>query len=182
MDENALIERVTGKEQIYKGHILDVQKWTVTLPNGGTAYREVDLHRGAVAVVAVDSEKNVYLVRQYRVAVGKLLDEIPAGKLDYIGEDRLSAAQRELKEETGFTAGKWTKLTDIYTTPGFTNELITIYLAEDLTGGDTDFDEDEFLDLIKLPFAEAVKNAACGVYEDSKTIAGLLIAGARIER
>ena len=171
-----LRETVVSKEKIFEGRILDVQKWTVSLPGGNEAFREVVLHRGASAVVPVDEDKNVYLVTQYRAPIGDLLTEIPAGKLDYAGEDRLQAAKRELREETGFTADKWTHLTDLYTTPGFSSEMISVYLAQGLKNGETDFDDDEFIDVKKLPLAEAVRMARAGEIRDGKTVAGLLLA------
>ena len=171
-----LRETVVSKEKIFEGRILDVQKWTVSLPGGNKTFREVVLHRGASAVVPVDEDKNVYLVTQYRAPIGDLLTEIPAGKLDYAGEDRLQAAKRELREETGFTADKWTHLTDLHTTPGFSSEMISVYLAQGLKNGETDFVDDEFIDVKKLPLAEAVRMARAGEIRDGKTVAGLLLA------
>ena len=176
MKDEELREKIVSSEQIYNGKILDVRKLTVTLPNGEKAFREVVVHRGASAVVPVDDEGNVYLVRQFRVPFEDVLTEIPAGKLDYVGEDRLEAAKRELREETGFTAENWVQLTNLATTPGFTNELIGVYLATGLKKGETEFDEDEFIDLVKLPLDEAVNRVYSGELYDSKTIVGLLMA------
>ena len=176
MNENMLKEIIGDKEQIYKGAILDVQKWTVTLANGNKAPREIVLHRGASAIVPVDKDGNVYLVRQYRTPLDKIMLEIPAGKLDYWGEDRFECAKRELREETGFSAGKWTHLTDMATTPGFCSEVISLYLAQDLTMGETDFDDDEFLDLVKMPFKEAASMVARGEITDGKTALAILMA------
>ncbi len=176
MNDEQLRETVISKQPIFDGHIMNVQKWTVTLPDGGRAFREIVLHKGASAVVPVDDEGNVYFVRQYRTPVGERLTEIPAGKLDYIGEDHLEAAKRELKEETGFTAESWTLLSDMVTTPGFTNEAISVYLARGLTKGETKLDEDEFVDLVKMPLAEAIEMIKDGRIRDSKTIVGLLLA------
>ncbi len=176
MKEEQLRETVLSKEQVYGGRIMDVQKWTVALPNGKEAFREIVLHKGASAVVPVDSEGNTYLVRQYRTPLSEVLTEIPAGKLDYIGEDYLEAAKRELKEETGFTAEKWTLLTKMVTTPGFTNETIAVYLAEGLSKGETDLDDDEFIELEKLPLKEAVAQIRSGALKDGKTVVGLLLA------
>lgn len=176
MNDEQLREKVISKEQLFEGSILNVQKWTVTLPNGESAGREVVLHRGASAIVPVDEEGNTYLVRQYRAPLGEILREIPAGKLDYIGEDTLEAAKREFREETGFTAEKWTLLTKLITTPGFTNETIAIYLAEELTKGENDLDEDEFIDLEKIPLREALSQVYSGALRDGKTIVGLLLA------
>lgn len=176
MNDKELIEVVTGREKVFEGRILNVEKWSVTCPDGKPAFREVALHRGASAVVPVDEEGNVYLVRQFRVAPGKVLTEIPAGKLDYAGEDRLEAAVRELREETGFTAEEWIHLTDLLTTPGFTNELISIYLARGLKKGETEFDEDEFIEPVKMPLTDACDLVRGGELNDSKTAVGLLLA------
>ncbi len=179
--DEELREEVISRQQIFDGRIMDVQKWTVRLPNGGEAFREIVLHKGASAVVPVDGEGNTYLVRQYRTPIDRILTEIPAGKLDYIGEDRLEAAKRELKEETGFSAENWTHLTDMVTTPGFTNELISVYLARGLTKGQTHMDEDEFIDLVKLPLDEAVEMVKRGEITDGKSIVGLMLAQAAIK-
>jgi len=175
-----LRETKLSSEQIFSGRIMNVQRWTVSLPDGSTSYREIVVHKGAAAVVPVDDEGNVYLVRQFRSPFEACMTEIPAGKLDYVGEDRLEAAKRELREETGFTAGKWVHLTDMATTPGFTNELIGIYLATCLTSGETDLDDDEFLNLIKMPLKDAIAMVYSGEINDSKTIAGLLMAETKL--
>lgn len=176
MNEDMLREVIGEKTQIYDGAILDVQKWSVTLSNGSLAVREVVLHRGASAIVPVDDEGNVYLVRQYRTPFDKIMLEIPAGKLDYWGEDRFECAKRELREETGFSAEKWTHLMDMATTPGFCSELISLYLAQNLTMGETDFDDDEFLDLVKMPLKDAVSMIARGEISDGKTALAILMA------
>lgn len=180
MNDEMLKETIIGRTSIYDGHIIHLQKWDVTLPNGEPALREVAIHRGASAIVPVDAEGYTYLVRQYRAPLTNVLTEVPAGKLDYAGEDRLEAARRELREETGFVAGKWTHLVDLATTPGFCTEVISLFLAQDLTKGDTDFDDDEFLDLTKMPFAQAVEMAATGQFSDAKTIAALLLADRKL--
>jgi len=176
MNNEELREIIDRKEQIYKGKILNIQKWDVTLPNGRTSMREIAIHNGASAIVPVDGEGNVYLVRQFRTPLEDILLEVPAGKLDHAGEDRFEAAKRELREETGFTAGKWTHLTELATTPGFCTEVISLYLAEDLRKGETEFDDDEFIDLVKMPFREAVSMVREGKITDAKTIACLLLA------
>lgn len=175
-NDKALIERLSDRKRVFDGLIIHVDHLKALLPNGKSAPREVAVHMGASAVVPVDTAGNVYLVRQFRAPLEKITVEIPAGKLDAPDEDRLEAAKRELREETGFQAEKWTKLTDMATTPGFCTEVISIYLATELRAGETDFDEDEFLGLVKMPLSEAVARIMRGEICDSKTIAGLFMA------
>lgn len=176
MNEGMLKETVISRERIYSGSIIEVEKWVAGLPNGAQALREIVLHKGASAIVPVDNEKNVYLVRQFRMPFQAISLEIPAGKLDYAGEDRFECARRELKEETGFTAEKWTHLSEMKTTPGFCTEVISLYMAQGLKTGETDFDEDEFLDLVKMPLEEAVGMVLRGEIADGKTATALLMA------
>ena len=176
MMEDKLRETVAGRERIYSGKIIDVEKWTAKLPNGNEALREIVLHKGASAIVPVDEEGNVYLVRQFRMPFQKISLEIPAGKLDYAGEDRFECAKRELREETGFSAKKWKHLTDLETTPGFCTEIISVYLARGLEKGETDFDDDEFIDLVKMSVRDAAAMVMRGEITDSKSIAGILMA------
>ena len=174
-DDANLIERLSDRRRVFDGLIIHVDHMTALLPNGRTAPREVAVHMGASAVVPVDGDGNVYLVRQFRAPLEKVTLEIPAGKLDRPGEDRLEAAKRELREETGFSAETWRHLTDMATTPGFCTEVISIYLATGLAAGETDFDDDEFLNLIKMPLKEAGEMVMRGEICDSKTIAGILM-------
>lgn len=171
-----ILEKLFDRRRVFDGAIIHVDHMTALLPNGKTALREVAVHMGASAVVPVDEEGSVYLVRQFRAPLEKVTLEIPAGKLDHPGENRLEAAQRELREETGFSADSWKKLTDLATTPGFCSEVISIYLAQNLHSGKTDFDEDEFLNLVKMPLSQAVDQVMAGEICDSKTICGLLMA------
>lgn len=171
-----ILEKLSDRRRVFDGAIIHVDHMTALLPNGKTALREVAVHMGASAVVPVDEEGSVYLVRQFRAPLEKVTLEIPAGKLDHPGENRLEAAQRELREETGFSADSWKKLTDLATTPGFCSEVISIYLAQNLHSGKTDFDEDEFLNLVKMPLSQAVDQVMAGEICDSKTICGLLMA------
>ena len=176
MNDEAIMEKIIGEESLFEGRLVKLHKLDVTLPSGKPALREVVRHPGASAVVPVDENGMVAMVKQFRAAVGRVMLEIPAGKLDYPGEDRLEAARRELREETGYTAKNWVHLTDIYTTPGFCDERISIYLATGLTGGETDPDEDEFLNIEKRPLKELVSMAMRGEICDSKTLIGLLMA------
>lgn len=161
---------------IYDGKIIKVEKWRVTLPDGREASREIVIHNGAAAVVPVDAMGNVTMVRQHRVALDTFTWEIPAGKLDFIGEDPLDCAKRELEEETGLRAASWRKLSHVITTPGFCTEKIGIYLATDLTQHESHADEDEFLRLMKIPLSEAVKRVMSGDFQDAKTCLGILMA------
>lgn len=171
-----IIEKLGERRRVFDGAIIHVDHMTARLPNGNTALREVAVHIGASAVVPVDGDGNVYLVRQFRAPLECVTLEIPAGKLDRKDEDRLEAAKRELREETGFTAGKWIHLTELATTPGFCSEIISIYLAQELTAGETDFDDDEFLNVVKMPLSELVGMAMSGQLPDSKTLCGALMA------
>ncbi len=170
-----LKERQLNSKLIYKGKILNLRRDRVCLPDGREAFREIVEHPGAVAVVALDEEKSVYLVRQYRYPVEKVLLEVPAGKLDP-GEEPLDCARRELAEEVGLSASRWQLLTTFYTTPGFSNEQMFLYLATGLEMISAEADADEFLEVVKMPLAEAVSQALNGTIQDAKSIAGLLAA------
>ena len=176
MDENSIREIPFSSETIYDGKILHVERWQVTCPNGRTAAREIVVHKGAAAVVPVYPDGTTLLVRQHRVAVDRVTLEIPAGKVDSAGADPHDCAVRELAEDTGLRAGRMTLLTSLLTTPGFCTEKIAIYLAQDLSQGQTHPDEDEFLSLVRMPLEEAVAMIMRGEIRDGKTICGLLMA------
>lgn len=160
----------------FEGKIITVEKWRVRLPDGREADREVVHHLGAAAVVPVDARGYVTLVRQHRVAIGRVTLEIPAGKLDFQGEDPFDCAKRELEEETGFLARKWQKMGHVVTTPGFCTEKIALYLATELTQAASRPDADEFLRLVRMPLSEAVARVLQGEIVDMKTCLGLLMA------
>lgn len=176
MLNDALTEKIIKREKVFDGYILHIEHWTVALPNGKTAGREVAKHMGASAVVPIDAEGNIYMVRQFRAPLERIMLEIPAGKLDAPDEDRLEAAKRELEEETGFTARHWTRLCDIATTPGFCTEIISLYMARGLSKGEARPDDDEFLNLVKLPFEEALAMVKRGDILDGKSVTAILMA------
>ena len=169
-----LEEKFISREEIYKGKILHAVKDTVSLPNGKEATREFCMHIGAVCILPLLQDGTVIVERQYRYAHGGVLLEIPAGKLDTPDEDRLSAAKRELREETGATADKFTYLGEIDTTPALMNEKIHLYLAEGITFGERSLDYDEFLDVELVPLSDLVDMTMRGEIKDAKTQVAVL--------
>lgn len=167
-------EEQTGTELIFDGKVVHLYRDTVRLPNGAEGTREYVRHIGAVCVLPMDEDGNVYCVRQYRYPFAEILTEIPAGKLDRKTEDRSAAALRELREETGFRCGKLTELGDFYSSPAILDERITMYLAEDLTPGETQFDDDEFLSTVRIPLAELTDMVQEGKIPDGKTQAAVM--------
>ena len=174
--DDSLREIYQDGETIYDGKIIRVEKWRVSLPDGREAAREVVIHKGAAAIVPVDAQGMVTLVRQHRVALDTFTWEIPAGKLDSVSEDPLDCAKRELEEETGLRAANWRRLSHVITTPGFCTEQISIYLATELSQHEAHADQDEFLRLQKMPLDEAVNRVTAGEFRDAKTCLGLLMA------
>lgn len=168
-----LTEKLKESQTIFSGRMLTLKLDKVVLPDGKEADREWVVHPGAVAVLAVDQQDRICLVRQYRYPVGKEMLEIPAGKLTP-GEDPLECARRELLEETGFTAAEWRLLYTYYTTPGFTNEIMHIYLASGLSGGEATPDEDEFLEVDMINARECWDMIRSGKIQDGKTLVALL--------
>ncbi len=168
-------EIVVRSRRIHEGRIVRLREDEVRLSDGTMARREVVEHSPAVCVVAIDDRDRVLLVRQHRLPAGRELVEIPAGSLDE-GEDPLLGAQRELAEETGFAAARWDALGGFFAAPGYCTEYLHLFLARDLRPEARPADEDERIELIAMPFAEAVDAAARGAFPDAKTIAGLLAA------
>jgi len=165
---------IVSSRSVHDGRIVKLALEEVRLPNGHTVILEVIKHPGAAAVVPLDHEGNVILVRQYRHATGSWLLEVPAGKLDHPGERPEDCALREVEEETGYRAGRISSLGWIWTTPGFTDEKIWLYLAEDLVPTRASLQPDEVLTVEKLPLAEAVRRAAAGEIVDGKSVCALL--------
>jgi ADP-ribose pyrophosphatase len=173
---------VVGTEILHRGRLGDFRIDTVRFSDGRESSREILGHPGAVAIVALDPEDRVLLVRQWRTAAGRILLEIPAGTLDLVDpvarsiEDPGRAARRELEEETGYRATTWRKLAAFWTVPGFATELMHLYLATDLSpalGDRLGPDEDERLELVRLPWAEAGAAVERGDICDAKSIVGL---------
>ena len=170
-----LTEKMVSSQTLYEGKIIKVTLDQARLPDGSLASREVVYHPGGVAVLALDEDKTVYLVRQYRYPIQRLLLELPAGKLDHGSEeDVLLGAQRELSEETGLEASEWTYLGHTLASPGFCDEALHMYLARGLTRKPQHLDEDEFLDVVTMPFGQLVEQVMDGTITDGKTVSTTL--------
>lgn len=166
-------EKTVSSKQIFKGRILELKVDTVRLPDGSMASRELICHQGGVAVVPVDSEGFVHLVRQYRKPYDEEVLEIPAGKRDH-GEEPLDGAKRELSEETGLIADEYIDLGKFYPTPGYTDEVIYLYLARGLKEGDSHPDDDEYVEQEKIHIDTLIDMIMNNQIKDGKTIAGVL--------
>ena len=167
-----LEEKTLESRLVFDGRLLKLYRDEVSLPSGGRSVREYVHHPGGAAVVALDGDGNVWLERQFRYPYRKAVTEIPAGKLEE-GEDPFDAIRRELKEELGAEALRWDSLGRIMPSVGYTDETLYLYLARDLTFGETHWDAGEFLEPFKLPFAEALEQAADGRISDGKTVSAL---------
>ena len=174
-----LNEKTLNSELIFDGRLLKVYRDEVELINGETSVREFVHHPGGVAVVALDGEGNVCLERQFRYPYHKVVTEIPAGKLEP-GEDPFEAIRRELQEEIGATADRWDPLGYVMPSVGYTDEMLYLYFARGLTFGERHWDDDECLETLKLPFAEALAMALDGRINDAKTVCALLRADAKM--
>ena len=163
------------KENKYNGHVFDVAKVYVKLPDGRERAYDLVEHGNSVTIVPVSEEGELYFVAQHRIGAGDTLLELPAGVLDGDEEPR-SAASRELQEEIGKAPGELIELGGFYLAPGYTDEYMVVFLAKDLSDSPLDPDEDEFLEIIKLPITEVYKKAAAGEIQDGKTLASLLLA------
>lgn len=168
-----MTEKTLESREVYRGRILRVREDRVRLPNGKEGVREVVEHPGGVAILAIDSEDRVLLVRQYRYPFERVLTEIPAGKREP-GEPPFITAQRELQEEVGATADTWTELGTLIPSPGCYGETLYLYMAQDLHFGATHPDEDEFLEPLRVPLDEAVRQCMDGTLTDAKTVAAIL--------
>lgn len=168
-------EKKISSERIYEGAILNLRRDTVTVPSG-TAYREIVEHNGAVAIVPIKDDGKIVMVKQFRYPSGQVLLEIPAGKIDKGETIPENTARRELREETGYTAEKLHYLGKLNPSVAYTEEVIHLYAATGLTEGETEFDEDEALDIVEYDYDEAFSMAASGQLVDAKTVAGIFMA------
>lgn len=167
-------EKVIESETVFQGRLLSLRVDKVELASGVVSTREVVVHRGAVAILPILPTGEALLVRQFRLPAGKVLLEIPAGTLSP-GEEPLECAKRELKEETGYSAGKWERLTSLFLAPGYSTEYIHLFLAEELSRGEVQLDEDEIIALVPTPLEKALKMVISGDIEDAKTCCALLL-------
>lgn len=174
--ETDLYEKSISSTRLFEGKVINLRRDEVMLPNGHTGIREVVEHPGAVAIVPITKDGRVILVRQFRHPINQVILEVPAGKLDP-NEKPEACALRELAEETGFVANHLCKLTSIYTTPGFSNEIIHLYLAKDLVESDKQPDEDEFLKAEPYTPAQIHQMIATGEICDAKSLVALCLAG-----
>lgn len=167
-------EKTMKSERVYEGKVINLRVDTVELPDRKYSKREIVEHSGAVAIIAVNSEGNIILIKQFRKPVEEVLIEIPAGRIE-ANEDPQHTALRELEEETGFKANKITKLVEYYSSPGFSNEVLHIYLAEELETGIAKPDEDEYIEIFPTDLEAAIEKIKSGEIKDSKAIVGILM-------
>lgn len=168
MNSSHLNETKLESEKIFEGRILHIEKDKVRLEDGSQAFREVVRHPGGVCVLALTEEEEILFVRQFRYPHQTVTLELPAGKLEY-GEDPETCGKRELLEECGCTAEEFTYLGKLFPTPAYCSEVIRMYLAKGLHYGEQNLDQDEFLDVEKIPFDEAVRLILSDAVPDSKT-------------
>ncbi|MEW6545159.1 MAG: NUDIX hydrolase [Nitrospirota bacterium] len=159
-------------KNIFKGRVLTLNLETVELPNGATVELEIVRHPGAAAVVPMKDERTVVLIRQFRLAAGGFIYEIPAGKL-HPGEDPRACAEREIEEEIGYRAERIERLETFFTAPGFTDEVMHLFKATELTKTQQRLDHDEVLEVVEIPLEKAIELIRDGTIRDAKTIVGL---------
>ncbi len=174
-------EKTINKRNIYSGKVITLDIHNVQLTNAAIAEREIITHPGGVAVIPINKDNEIYLVKQFRKPYEAEILEIPAGKLEK-GELPETCGSRELKEETGLTASKIIFLTQMYPSPGYTDEVVHIYMAEDLVEGEAARDEDEFLNVYKYKLDEAVQMIKEGIIKDAKTIIAVMMVKLLIEK
>jgi ADP-ribose pyrophosphatase len=167
-------EKTLSSETVFKGHVISLRVDTVIATDGTKKQREIVIHNGAVAMVAVDDKNNILLVRQFRTPAGKVLLEIPAGTIE-VGEGPDETVPRELQEETGYLPQKTVKLGAFYSAPGFCTEIIHVYLTTDLKPSRLEAEDTKEIELTRMPVEEAKKLIDNGAICDAKSIAGILL-------
>lgn len=177
-----LTEERLSSTQLVDGALLKVHRDEVRLPDGNTSVREWIDHPGASAIVPLFDDGETLLIRQFRYPPRRTFLEVPAGKLDAPGEDPVDVAARELEEETGWRADAFQKTGALYPCIGYSNEVIHFYVATGLTRGEQDLSDGEFVDVLRMPFDEAVDKARRGEIEDMKTVTALLYADAHVRQ
>lgn len=173
-------EKTIKSERLYEGAIFDMEKLTVELPNGKIAYRDVIRNPGASVIVPLTDDGHVIMVKQFRKPIEAVSLEVPAGKMDP-GEDPLQCAQRELKEETGYTAEKFKRILTLHPAPAFADEVLHVFVAKGLSKGEASPDEDEFIHAFKYKLDDVLQMIQDGVIKDSKTIASILFTARLLE-
>lgn len=166
---------VIASQTVYRGRVFAIRLDQVRLPNGKNMQVDLVEHAAAVTLAPLDAEGNLLFIRQYRHPAGQVLLELPAGVIE-AGEDPQASAARELREETGMAAGRLEKLGEFYLAPGYSTELMHVFLAGDLVEDPLPGDEDEMIDVERIPVKEALRMAAAGEIQDAKTLAALLLA------
>lgn len=174
-----MIEKVLNEQSVFSGRVIKLSVLDVELQDGSESKRELVKHPGAVAVLPIDAEGNVLLVRQFRIAAGRVLTEVPAGTLN-AGEDPLLCAERELQEEVGYRPGKLESLGGIFVAPGYTTEFIHLYLATDLQEARLELDADEFIEVDRVPFTQVLDMVERGEIVDGKSIVCVLRAARQL--
>jgi 8-oxo-dGTP pyrophosphatase MutT (NUDIX family) len=175
-----MIIETLNQETIYRGHAFNLRRDEVRFPNQHTTHLDIIEHVGAVTILPIDADGRILFVRQYRHATGKELLELPAGTLN-VGEPAELCAGREIREETGYAAGKLTRLGEFYLAPGYSTEYMYVYLATGLHRDPLPRDEDEFITLIPVPIEQAYHMALNGELQDGKSLAALLLARPHIQ-
>ncbi len=166
---------ILGRQTVYQGHAFTVRRDRVKYQNQNIGQLDIVVHPGAVTILPVDAEGQILFVRQYRHAVGREMLELPAGTIDE-NEPPETCARREIREETGFAAGKLTRVGEFYLAPGYSTEYMTVYVATELLPSPLPGDADEFITLERVPVAQAYRLALAGELEDGKSLAALLLA------
>lgn len=175
-----LEEKTIESKEVFAGKMLHAYEDRITLPNGGESTREYVKHIGAVAIVPITDDNKVVMEKQYRYPMAAVVTEIPAGKLDAVDEDRLEAAKRELKEETGIVADEWTALGEYHPASAYSTEKIWLFMARGLHRGNQKLDFDEFLVVEEVPLSELVQDVLKGRITDGKTQVALIKAAEKV--